>query len=51
MCGSDIGGYVFGNLIKGPKLTKVSPNKTISGSIGSLFLSMISTSSIFFSFN
>ena len=46
---SDIGGYVFGNLIKGPKLTKVSPNKTISGSIGSIILSMISTSSIFFS--
>lgn len=45
---SDIGGYVFGNLIKGPKLTKVSPNKTISGSIGSIILSMISTSSIFF---
>ena len=45
---SDIGGYIFGNLIKGPKLTKVSPNKTISGSIGSIILSTISISSIFF---
>ena len=45
---SDIGGYVFGNLIKGPKLTKVSPNNTISGAIGSSDISMISTSSIFF---
>ena len=34
---SDIGGFVFGNLLKGPKLTKVSPNKTVSGSIGSFF--------------
>ena len=32
---SDIGGFVFGNLFKGPKLTKVSPKKTVSGSIGS----------------
>ena len=34
---SDIGGFVFGNLFKGPKLTKVSPKKTVSGSIGSFF--------------
>ena len=34
---SDIGGFVFGNLLKGPKLTKVSPKKTVSGSIGSFF--------------
>ena len=32
---SDIGGYLFGKILKGPKLTKISPNKTISGSIGS----------------
>ena len=38
---SDIGGYVFGNLFKGPKLTKISPNKTITGAIGSLFLSCL----------
>ena len=32
---SDIGGYVIGKFFKGPKLTKISPNKTISGSLGS----------------
>lgn len=36
---SDIGGFVFGKTFKGPKLTKISPNKTISGALGSLFLS------------
>jgi len=39
---SDVGGFVFGKLFKGPKLTKVSPNKTYSGMIGSFFLSIIS---------
>ncbi len=34
---SDIGGYIIGNIFKGKKLTKISPNKTISGSIGSFF--------------
>ena len=38
---SDIGGLVFGKIFKGKKLTKVSPNKTISGSIGSLIFSML----------
>ncbi len=38
---SDIGGYIFGNLIKGPKLTKISPKKTISGAIGSLIFTII----------
>ena len=32
---SDIGGYIIGKFVKGPKLTKISPNKTISGSLGS----------------
>ncbi len=36
---SDIGGYLFGKIIGGVKLTKISPNKTVSGSLGSLFLS------------
>tara|TARA_Y100000992_G_scaffold285719_1_gene236960 strand:+ start:225 stop:875 length:651 start_codon:yes stop_codon:yes gene_type:complete len=36
---TDIGGYVFGKLIKGPKLTSISPNKTISGLVGSYILS------------
>ena len=31
---SDLGGYIFGNIFKGPKLTKISPNKTISGALG-----------------
>ena len=39
---TDIGGFVFGKLFKGPKLTKISPNKTYSGMIGSFFLSIIS---------
>ena len=38
---SDIGGYVFGKIIGGKKLTKISPNKTISGSIGSFVFSII----------
>ena len=38
---SDIGGYVFGNIIGGKKLTKISPNKTISGSIGSFIFSIL----------
>jgi len=38
---SDIGGLVFGKIFKGKKLTKMSPNKTISGSIGSYFFSII----------
>ena len=38
---SDIGGFVFGKFLKGPKLSKISPNKTIAGSIGSILLSSI----------
>ena len=38
---SDIGGLVCGKIFKGKKLTKVSPNKTISGSIGSFMFSML----------
>ena len=37
---SDIGGLVFGKTFKGKKLTKISPNKTISGSIGSFIFSL-----------
>ena len=39
---TDIGGYIFGKTFNGPKLTKISPNKTYSGSVGSFFLSLIS---------
>ena len=38
---SDVGGYVFGKTFGGKKLTNISPNKTISGSIGSFILSYI----------
>ena len=38
---SDIGGLVFGKIFKGKKLTKISPNKTISGSIGSFVFSTL----------
>ena len=39
---SDIGGYIFGKIFKGQKLTKISPNKTYSGAIGSVVLSSMS---------
>lgn len=35
---SDIGGFVIGKLFKGPKITKISPNKTYSGALGSILL-------------
>ena len=38
---SDIGGFIFGKIFKGPKLTKISPKKTISGAIGSLIFSSL----------
>ena len=38
---SDTGGLVFGKIFKGKKLTKISPNKTISGSIGSFIFSIL----------
>ena len=44
---TDIGGYVFGKIFKGPKLTKISPNKTYSGVIGG-YMSSIILMSIFF---
>ena len=40
---TDIGGYLFGKVFKGPKLTKISPKKTYSGVIGSFLLSIIFT--------
>ena len=39
---SDIGGLTFGKFFKGKKLTKISPNKTYSGSIGSILFSVTS---------
>ena len=38
---TDIGGYIFGKLFKGPKLTKISPKKTYSGMIGSFIFSIV----------
>ncbi len=40
---TDIGGYVFGKVLKGPKLTKLSPNKTYAGMFGGFLLSIILT--------
>ena len=38
---TDIGGYIFGKIFKGPKLTKVSPKKTYSGVLGSFLISLL----------
>ena len=40
---TDTGGYICGKLLKGPKLTKLSPNKTYAGVIGSFLFSIIIT--------
>ena len=40
---TDLGGYLFGKIFKGPKLTKISPKKTYSGVIGGFILSLIAT--------
>ena len=37
--GSDLGGFLFGKILGGPKLTSISPKKTYSGSIGGFILS------------
>ena len=39
---TDIGGFLFGKILKGPKLTKISPNKTYAGVMGSYILSLLS---------
>ena len=38
---TDIGGYSFGKMFKGPKLTKISPKKTYAGVFGSFLLPLI----------
>ena len=45
---SDLGGFLFGKIFKGPKLTNISPNKTYSGALGSILLSCIVTTTLFF---
>ena len=47
---SDIGGFAFGKIFKGPKLTKISPNKTYAGVIGSLLFSLLIVSFSFIIF-
>ena len=47
---SDIGGFVFGKTFGGKKLTKISPNKTISGTIGSFSFSIF-TPILFYNFD
>ena len=44
---SDIGGYIVGKSIGGPKLTTISPNKTIEGYIGGTFCSLFLFTIIF----
>lgn len=50
---SDIGGYVFGKVFKGPKITKISPNKTYAGTIGSILFTLLvlSSGAIFYANN
>ena len=38
---TDIGGYIFGKILKGPKLTKISPKKTYAGVFGGFLLPLI----------
>ena len=38
---TDVGGYIFGKIFKGPKLTRISPNKTYAGMFGGYLLSLI----------
>ena len=45
---SDIGGYLFGNIFKGPKLTKISPNKTYTGATGSILFTGLTVILIIF---
>jgi phosphatidate cytidylyltransferase len=48
---TDIGGYVFGKLFRGPKLINISPNKTWSGVFGSLILSQFAFLILFLDIN
>ena len=47
---SDIGGYIFGNIFKGPKLTKISPKKTYTGAVGSIILTALVMTLLFSNF-
>ena len=45
---SDIGGFIIGKTFKGPKLTSISPKKTLSGAFGSILFTVITINFIFF---
>ena len=47
---SDIGGFAVGKIIKGPKLTNISPKKTVSGAVGSIVLSILVVNILVFYF-
>ena len=47
---SDIGGFIFGKIFKGPKLTKISPNKTYSGALGSILFTSLTMIALVFNF-
>ncbi|MDA9726482.1 phosphatidate cytidylyltransferase [Candidatus Pelagibacter sp.] len=47
---SDIGGYIFGKIFKGKKISKISPNKTYSGMIGSFIFSLFTAKFIFWNY-
>ena len=47
---SDIGGFVFGRIFGGPKISKISPKKTFSGSAGSVILASLSYTFLIFYF-
>jgi phosphatidate cytidylyltransferase len=47
---SDVGGFISGKIFKGVKLTKISPNKTFSGAIGSVIFSCATISYVVFLF-
>ena len=38
---TDLGGYIFGKIFKGPKLIKISPKKTYAGAFGGFILSFV----------
>tara|TARA_B110000967_G_C18489732_1_gene366188 strand:- start:138 stop:488 length:351 start_codon:yes stop_codon:yes gene_type:complete len=48
---SDVGGLLIGKIFKGKKLSKISPNKTISGSLGSFIFSLLLVPFFFKYFN
>ncbi len=46
---TDVGAYLLGSTIKGPKLCpNISPNKTVSGAVGGLICGIIATLSTYF---